>query len=333
MAFIFVVGNSRSGTTMMGRILNNHSRIHTFPELHFFEQLWSGKDKDKILSADQAVKLATTLLNISDKGYFAVREPAKYSVEAQQLTNNLQDEKLTAAKVFASVIVHEARKNHKEFPCDQTPQNVFYIPEILNAFPDSRIINMVRDPRDVLLSQKRKWKRRFLGGKHATWYETIRAWTNYHPITISKLWNSAVKSGDSTKDERLLTVRFENLLKNSDNTIEQVCEFIGIDFSIALKEVPQIGSSSGMDKKDVKGINSSRAQSWLKGGLNKTEIWFCQRLCKEHMQQYGYRAESIVANPFFVVGYYLLFPVKLGFAFLLNLHRMKNIAETIRKRL
>ena len=38
---LFVVGNSRSGTTMMGRILGNHPDVFTFGELHFFGQLWS----------------------------------------------------------------------------------------------------------------------------------------------------------------------------------------------------------------------------------------------------------------------------------------------------
>ncbi|MGY8989337.1 MAG: sulfotransferase, partial [Flavobacteriales bacterium] len=38
---IFVVGNSRSGTTMMGRIIGKHSSVFTFKELHFFGQLWS----------------------------------------------------------------------------------------------------------------------------------------------------------------------------------------------------------------------------------------------------------------------------------------------------
>ena len=38
---IFVVGSSRSGTTMMGRILGNHKDIFTFNELHFFGAIWT----------------------------------------------------------------------------------------------------------------------------------------------------------------------------------------------------------------------------------------------------------------------------------------------------
>lgn len=333
MPFIFVVGNSRSGTTMMGRILNNHAQVHTFPELHFFEQLWSGKDKDRILSTEEAERLAARLLNISASGYFAKKEPAKYAAEAKAITASVPAKEVTSLKIFAAVIQHEAVKHGKEYPCDQTPQNVFYINEILEAYPHAFFINMVRDPRDVLLSQKRKWKRRFLGGSHATWYETIRAWTNYHPITISKLWNSAIRAREQVKDRRVMSVQFESLLQDPDKAIQGICFFLQLPFSTDLKEVPQVGSSSGMDKKEVKGINSDRSQSWNKGGLSATEIWFCQKTCSHFMQELGYDQVRVSPNLFSIAFYYLIFPVKLGFAFLLNLHRMKNIVETVRKRM
>ena len=37
---VMVVGSSRSGTTMMGRVLGRHPCVFTFEELHFFEQMW-----------------------------------------------------------------------------------------------------------------------------------------------------------------------------------------------------------------------------------------------------------------------------------------------------
>jgi hypothetical protein len=330
--FIFVAGNSRSGTTMMGRILNNHDRVHTFPEIHFFEQLWSVKDKEKILTRTEAINITALLLNISREGYFASRHVEDFHQEAKSIVDSISG-KLSSLKIFSAVIISEAKINGKVFPCDQTPQNVFYIREILEAFPESFFINMVRDPRDVLLSQKRKWRRRFLGGTHATWYETVRAWTNYHPITISKLWNSAIRAGQSVPDKRVMTVQFELLLNDPDKIIAGICRFLGISFSYQLKEVPHVGSSSGADKKDVKGINTARAQSWARGGLNETESWLCQHTCAKFMNQLGYKRQNISPNIFLIVFYYFIFPVKLGFALLLNLHRMKNIAETIKKRL
>jgi len=317
---------------MMGRILNNHPQVHSFPEMHFFEQLWSTREKEKNLSNEESINLAALLLNISRDGYFSTRHLEDFQTEAREIVEVTSLGQLTGTNIFSEVLIYESKRNGKEFPCDQTPQNVFYISEILDVYQDSFFISMIRDPRDVLLSQKRKWKRRFLGGAHATWFETIRAWTNYHPLTISKLWNSAMRAGEKASDNRVMKVKFEELLQYPDKIIESICGFIGIQFSASMKEVPQVGSSSGIDKKETKGINADRAQSWAKGGLNKTEIWFCQRSCSEQMKKHGYNLENVSPNPLAVLFYYLIFPVKLGFAFLLNLHRMKNIVETVRKR-
>ena len=51
---IYIVGNSRSGTTIMAIILRQNREIFSFRELHFFEQLWSQEDKHKVLSRSQA---------------------------------------------------------------------------------------------------------------------------------------------------------------------------------------------------------------------------------------------------------------------------------------
>ena len=68
---IFVVGNSRSGTTMMGRILGNHSDVVTFKELHFFGQLWTSGDKNNQLNRKESVKLFSRLLCINKHGIFS----------------------------------------------------------------------------------------------------------------------------------------------------------------------------------------------------------------------------------------------------------------------
>ena len=46
----------------------------------------------------------------------------------------------------------------KKWAGDQTPRHVFYIGELIEMYPGAKFVHMVRDPRAVLLSQKRKWK-------------------------------------------------------------------------------------------------------------------------------------------------------------------------------
>ena len=79
--------------------------------------------------------------------------------------------------------------------------------------------------RDVLLSQKRKWKRRFLGGTDLPIKESFRDWINYHPITISRIWHTAVSAADRfSNNDNVLLVYFEQLLANPETTVEKICK-------------------------------------------------------------------------------------------------------------
>ena len=87
---IFIVGNSRSGTTMMRRVLGNHSNIYMLEELHFFEQLWSTSDKHTVISQEEAQTLASKLLFIQRDGYLSAMSIDKYQSEAQEIIKNIK---------------------------------------------------------------------------------------------------------------------------------------------------------------------------------------------------------------------------------------------------
>jgi hypothetical protein len=236
--------------------------------------------------------------------------------------------------VFGLFLSYEAGRHGKTIPCEQTPRNVYYIGEILDIFPEARVINMVRDPRDVLLSQKRRWKRPFLSGGDVPRSQAVRYWINYHPITISKLWNSAVAAGDSwAGDPRVYTMRFEDLVSDPDRHVRNICDFVGIGYDPSMLDVPQIGSSSSHDDPAVTGIDSDRKESWRKGGLNGAELYISQKMTAQYMARYGYEPSDRRANPVLLFFYLLSFPAKLAAALLLSLKRMKNIGETIKRRL
>lgn len=331
---IFVVGNSRSGTTMMGRVLGRHPTIFTLGEIHFFEQLWSPADEDRVISEAAATRLAAQLLCIQEEGYLNQGKPGRFYGEAQELVSSPRLETSTPAEVFKAFLLGEAVRNGKNIPCDQTPRNVFYIGEILRLYPEARVINMIRDPRDVLLSQKRKWKRRFLGAKNIPLREVLRSWVNYHPITISKLWDASVGAADKhAEDERVHSLRFEDLVADPENVVREVCEFVGVPFDTDLLEVPHVGSSSGLDNPEQRGIRKERTGSWQKGGLSSTEVFLCQKIAGGLMRRHHYTCAAVRPNPLQLGSSLVLFPVKLALALLLNLRRMRNIKEAIKRRL
>lgn len=317
---------------MMRRVLGNHPDIYMLEELHFFEQLWSSSDKQKELSKDKAIDLASRLLFIQRNGYLSELDLNTHRAEAENIVSAIKN--LYPHEILKTFLFYETEKNGKIIPCEKTPQDVFYISEILELFPSAKIINMVRDPRGVMLSQKRKWQRKNMGASFMTKKEQRRLRINYHPITISKLWNASLRAALKFKDEpKMHTVHFEKLVNDSENEIKKLCAFLETDFNNAMLMIPQVGSSNEADKPDVFGIKTERALNWEKGGLNAGEIFFCQRICKEYMHENGYEIKKVNAGLYYPVYYFISFPVKLFFALVLNFHRMKNIREAIKKRL
>lgn len=329
---IFIVGNSRSGTTLLGRILGLNDSVFTFHELHFFEQLWSVKDKIHHVNYDTAVTLYAKLLKNQRSGYLSADSFTKYNTAARNAFKNFNTP-IHKHHIFEQFLKEEARLNSKTIPCEQTPRNVLYIEELLELYPDSKIIAMVRDPRDILLSQKRKWKRRFLGAKNIPLSESFRSWINYHPITISKLWR--INTHIITQYENhpsVLMVRFEDLIASPEKTIQKVCTFLSIKYSSNMLSVPTVGSSNASDGKNL-GINSQNAGNWMKGGLTSSEIYYCQQLCKTEMAILKYDHVPLQINVLGLSLSAITFPIKLTLALTLNIKRMKNIRDSLQRRM
>lgn len=318
---------------MMMRIVNNHTELHALSELHFFEQLWSPADRDRALDVRTAVRLADRLLHISREGYLTAYERGKYEAEARQLVAGLRNP-VYGQDVFRAAAFLETRRAGKTIPCEKTPQNVFYIREILDLYPDACILNLVRDPRGVLLSQKRKWKRRKMGATFISRREAMRLRINYHPYTISRLWNSSVGAALRFADHpQVKTVHFEDVIEKPEETIRGICAFFEVDFHDDLLAVPHLGSSNEADDPARTGIKKDRAGNWRKGGLNDAELWFCEKVSGRYMRAMGYEPVRPRPNPLLVAWYAISFPFKIALAVLVNLGRMKSILDTIRRRL
>lgn len=328
----FIVGNSRSGTTMMMRILNAHSTVHSINEPHFFETMWTPADLDRLIEQEEAEELLRKLFTRQRDGFFSKVEPLSYAEEIATILQEIKLHDRTRLEVFRHFMQFEASANGKSIPCEKTPQNVFYLREMLMHFEQGKIINMVRDPRAVLLSQKRKWKRKFLGGTFLTYREMLRLMINYHPLTIGRLWNSSLAAAQTYRDHpNILHLKFEDLLSNPKDTVQDVCKFLNVEYQEDMLQIPYAGSSSVADQHDEKGIRTQRADSW-KGKLSASEVFLCQWICRKHMKTWGYEPVKVFPNPLRIVWNFLIFPFKLMLAVIVNLGRMRSVVDTLQRR-
>ena len=328
---IFILGNSRSGTTMMGRLLSKNQDIHTLNELHFFGVLCSSEECGEVLDMTSSIKLLDRLFYIEEHGIFKRGRSKDSKLAASLLVS--QDE-YTPLQIFHIFLNYIANNKNTGIVCEQTPNNILYIQEILEFFPGARIINMIRDPRDIMLSQKNKWRRRYLGSSSIPFRESLRSYFNYHPIVISKIWNTSIVNASKFRHHpRFKTIYFEEVLFRPEETISDICKFLNIEFSDKMLDISNIGSSTSIDSDNSVGLDKNKVGKWKKRGLSNSEIYICQKICMKNMRRHNYILRQFKFIPFPIIISFFTLPLKILISLFFNMHRIRNIKEVLFKRI
>lgn len=326
---VFVVGNSRSGTTMLAQVLGGHSQVHAFAELHFFEELWTPSVPARELAREEAIDLAARLLGAIHGGYHTPQPAAAHRRAAGRVLAVRRS--WTAPEVFASVLASAAPPG-VSMVCEQTPRNLYYLAELLELFPDAIAVQITRDPRDVLLSQKHRWRRRRLGSR-VPLRNTVRTWAGYHPVTISLLWRSGVRAGQRLDGHpRVVQVRFEDVLADPPGAVRRLCQRLGLDFEPSMLDIPWAGSSLRADTPERRGIDPTATGRW-QTGLTATEILLCQRITGPDALRLGYPPHAVRPRPAGLLGAGVALVLKSGLAAALNVRRVRRVGPALRRRL
>ncbi|UWR06297.1 tetratricopeptide repeat-containing sulfotransferase family protein [Ruegeria sp. B32] len=178
---IFVIGQPRSGTTLMEMMLSSAPDIAGCGELNL------GSD----LSAPYS----------NEKKAFSDAEAAEFAKHFSELMPPIPEGSIAFV--------------------DKMPHNYQRVGFLLAAFPNAKIINMLRDPRDVGLS---KWIRRFPAAG-------MRYASNLNSIAHSaNMYRRYMQHWDAIFGDRILTVPYEKLVADPETYSKQVAEFCGIEW-------------------------------------------------------------------------------------------------------
>jgi len=330
---VLVVGNSRSGTTMLARMLGRHSEVVAMQELHFVEEHWVPGGAP--LAAGEAVAVAERLLHNQREWYHTPFSPGALTDVARDVVDGLVPDAAghyAATAVFAAVLDHEARAAGRRIAVEQTPRNVFFVETLLSEMPGTMAVVLARDPLDVMLSQKNWWRRRFRGTTGVPWHTTLRQWADYHPVTTSLVWRGGARAGLKVReDPRVVSVRFEDLLADPTTERSRILALAGLTLEPAMLDAPRISSSNSGDRGGV-GVDTSVVGRW-RDGLSRAEVWTNQRIAGTEAHALGYPAQDVGLPLPGLLGHALTWVPRTALAVLLNRARTRSIVASARRRL
>lgn len=289
---IFITGASRSGTTLLSFVLRNHNRILGLKELQFFGEFWDPRKPQQQLSNKQLIDAAAAILARQSRGILDAKPTEEETASARSLVAELDDGPLKPAELFASALKRLSEAAGGAIPCEQTPRNIFYADSLLRTYPAAHVVHMMRDPRAVTASQKKRWRRRQLAQDRSRvpLRHSLRVWVNYHPFTIARLWNrSSCEANRLRNHPRFTLLRFEDLLEKPEQTISRLCSRLGIDYEPAMLDVGQINSSHQTSVGGArKGLNTAAIDVW-KQTLSEPETAIVEKFCMPAMETHGYQ--------------------------------------------
>jgi len=220
--YAFVVGCPRSGTTMFQRMLAMHPRLAILPEV---EWLSTAPGDPDAVDADGCVtpQFLRRLLDRPGLGRYARLPVAADEIDALLMSGARVPYDLFAGWLLDRFGAAEGRPLVVNKTVDSAP----HVDALARTWPDTRIVHLIRDGRDVALSAN-GWRR---ATRLAEQYPT---WTG-EPITTAALWwewhvRRAREAGRLLGPDRYFEVQYEQLVRWPEATLSMVCAFLDIPY-------------------------------------------------------------------------------------------------------
>lgn len=251
----------------MRLLLNAHSEIAIPPESHFIAKIVRLK-----LSSERALDY---LLENTHFRYWKMElsEDAKLHLRKSE----------SLAVFFDRLYTYHAKKMGKRSWGDKTPRYVFRLPLLHELFPGARIVQLIRDPRDVCTSL------------------LSVPWHKGGIVAAARQWDRAIESGLKVGQplfaERYIFLNFEALLEDPESCLRKLCAELEIDYEHSMLSF-YMSAKTDMGEDRVpwhanvyNPIQRDRIGQWRRF-LADWEVSLIEHICAETMTAFGYKGSS-----------------------------------------
>jgi hypothetical protein len=272
----FVVGNDRSGTTML-RLVLDRSREAAVPTESMF-----------LLDFAPVRRRGRGLEDPERAARFAAEVWSHPKVQLWNLSGGpppvpagLGHADAYRFAVEAPFRAYAAAAGKPRFG-DKTPAYLHAVGELLAVWPDARIVVLVRDGRDVALS--------------------IRA-VPFGPNNVyaaARWWARGIRAGIEAErrfPEQVLTVRYEDLVADPETHVGRVCEHLGLGYNSEMLAIERSGPGKVVPGQAAWFAGVSEGITNAASGLWRTEMPEADRrvvvaVAGAELRELGYEADE-----------------------------------------
>ena len=271
---VFIIGVGRSGTSLLQSMLHAHPDISFLPETHFFRHYVARPKNRWQHECAGAEAFQSTLAE--DEEY------QRAGIAAEDLLtpflNGTRD--LDLAEVYARLLrLHRDRENVPVVG-EKDPRLIDYLPQVQQAFPEARIVHIVRDPRDVILSRM-----------NAGWSAGRPDWL--HALTYRAQIKRGRKQGRRSFGSRYMELRYEDLLAEPEQVLRGVTKHVGVTYANAMLAFQRSAeelvheSERSWKEETIGPLLRDNTGKW-RDGLSAWQVCLTERVCGQAFKWFGY---------------------------------------------
>ncbi len=264
---IFVVGTSRSGTTLLHQLLASHSRVVGVYETSILRRVDTRKRslEAEVRKIARSREEARIVLDYFSRAFQGV--PAR-EVDAYRFLDAYGQAHCAHFRRVAYV--------------EKTPVHAHFVAGLLSRVPDSRVVVVMRDPRAIVASRLRT--PRISRGKAAHLPRKAQFYLNLSSVmfTFRELDRWSLPQGP--QGERVSFVRYEDVVTRPEDTLAGIFQALGLPWEpvhtrihpldLRLEARDRLGlMNSSFGRKRLETVTSTSLVNWT-GTLSPSEAAF-----------------------------------------------------------
>lgn len=229
---IFIGGHPKSGSTLLLALLDWHPEVVVFPEeLKFYARFYPRSANEKIakIFAKTAGVIAsdTVQFQSGSRDYSTLNSTLYYDDLKNRLAkvdSGASDGSYIDAIIgaFKEELIRQGFKDEFKCFCEKTPGNELRLGKIKADYPNYRMLYILRDPRDLFFTYRKKDTSLTIKSFCYSWKQSIRAVLNNPNVYI---------------------IRYEDLITNPSAELSKLTSWLNISYVDSLLRPTRFGQS------------------------------------------------------------------------------------------